>query len=161
MVAMNRRAVLATMGTVALGGVAGCSSFTSDGPPAGSLQFVNEHSVPHAISVRVTDVGSSTGDDPREVEGDPIVPSTQRELTASTVVEPGESQTYEGAFTEPVWYAVRFTVDGSEPEDDTGVVAWTPAPPDDDRGNVLSGNVTPSGGFTWVITRTENRGRFD
>lgn len=154
----DRRTVLASLGAVALGGVAGCAS---GAPPAGSLRFVNEHTVPHSLSVRVTGVGAAPGDGPGEVRGDPIVPPAQRELSASTVVEPGERRTYEGAFTEPVWYAVRFTVDGDKPENGAGVVTWTPAPDDADGGNLLSGTVYPSGDFSWVISGTENPGPFE
>lgn len=160
MPSMNRRDVLASTGIIALGGLAGCSSYRTESTPAGSLRFANQDEVPHSISIRVTDVGSSKGDDPTEVEGDPIVPATQRELTASTVVEPGESKTYEEVFTEPVWYAVRFSVDGRVPNDDLGAVAWTPTPSGVDRGNVLSGEVYRSGEFSWVVSRTEDLGRF-
>jgi hypothetical protein len=158
---MNRRSVLAGVGTVVIGGVAGCSSPLSDRPPAGTLRFVNDHNLPHLVSMQVIGVGSSPGEGPGQVEGDPIVPPAQTELSASAVVEPGETQTYEGVFTEAVWYAVRFTVDGARLEDDTGVVSWSPAPSEDGQGSFLTGRVWESGEFSWSVSSTEDLGLFD
>ena len=156
----ERRSLLATLGTVAVSSVAGCASLWSNRPPAGSLRFVNEHSVPHSISMRVTGVGSSPGDGPGEVEGDPIVPPTQRRLSASAVAKPGETQTYEGVFTEPAWYAVQFTLDGKKPGNNSGVVVWSPASIDGGSWEFLTGKVYNSGEFSWVVSSTQHSGSF-
>lgn len=156
----SRRSVLASVGAIAIGGIAGCSTSESTETPAGSLRFKNDHDVPHSITIRVTGVGSTPGDRPGDVEGEPIVPSSQRTLTASTVVDPGGTQTYEAVFTEPVWYAVKFTVDGQELSEDAGLVTFHPAPSGDERGTFLTGRVYESGTFSWVVTATDNRGPF-
>ena len=157
----GRRTLLASFGAVALGSVAGCASIGSERPPAGSLQFGNDHVVPHSVTMRVDDVGSEPGDRQGDVEGDPLVPPNQRRLTASTVVDPGERRTYEGVFTEPVWYGVRFTVDGDDPEESAGSVAFHPAPADGEEGTFLSGRVQASGQFTWTVHSTGDPGPFE
>jgi len=156
----SRRTLLASLGSVAVGGLAGCASLRSDRPPAGSLRFENDHDLPHAITMRVTDVGSDPGNGPDAVVGDPVVTPAQRNLTASTTVEPGERRTYEGVFTEPVWYAVAFMVDGRAPANDAGVTAFHPAPSTDERGSFLSGSVYASGDFSWVVSSTGDDGPF-
>jgi hypothetical protein len=156
---MNRRSFLASAGLGALGATAGCALPESTGPPAGSLRFVNEHSVPHGIAMRVTGVGSGPGDAPGAVEGDPIVPPAQRELTATAVVDPGETRTYEGVFTEPVWYGVEFSLDGTVPGNG-GAVAFHPAPQDGETAEFLTGRVYESGEFSWVVSATEDDGPF-
>ena len=158
---MDRRAVLASFGSLAIGGFAGCSTGRSERPPAGSLRFANDDDVPHSLTVRVTDVGSSPGDGPGTVEGDPTAPPAQRNLSASTTVQPDSRRTYEGVFTEPVWYAVRFTLDGRPPEDDAEVTSFHPAPSDGEPGAFLTGKVYASGEFSWVVSSTENAGPFD
>jgi len=157
---VDRRSLLAAFGSAAVAGAAGCSSVLSDEPPAGSLRFVNEHSVPHSIAIRVTDVGTEPGDGPGAVDGDPVVPPAQRELTAATAIEPGEQSTYESVFTEPVWYAVQFTVDGQEPENETGTTAFRPSPTDRAAGNTLSAKISRSGEFSWIVSSTDNAGSF-
>lgn len=154
----TRRTVLASLGAVALGGASGCASLTSDDPPAGSLRFRNDHVLPHAITMRVAAVGSSPGDRPGDVGGEATVPPAQRTLAASTVVDPGATQTYDAVFTEPVWYAVRFAVDGRTPAD--GRLTFHPAPSDDERGTMLTARVSPSGEFSWIVSATGNAGPF-
>jgi len=161
MPSVQRRSFLTAVGSVALASLAGCPADSSERPPAGSLRFVNDHTVPHAISMRVTGVGETPGDAQGSVEGDPIVPPAQRELTAATTVQPGDSQTYESVFTEPVWYGIEFTVDGRSPKDDAGVTSFNPAPTAEENGSILSGKVYPSGEFSWVISSTENPGAFE
>ncbi len=156
---MRRRTLLGSVGTVALGGLAGCSSLGTQEPPAGSLRFENDHDLPHSITVRVTGVGARPGDD-NSPEGEVAAPPNQRTLTASTTVSPGDRRTYESVFTEPVWYAVQFTVDDREPSNNTGSTTFHPAPPDRRYGHFLSGTVYESGGFSWGISSTENPGRF-
>lgn len=160
MPSIHRRTFLTTVGSVTVASLAGCSSKSSQRPPAGSLRFVNEDTVPHAITMRVTGVGETPGDAPGSVVGDPIVPPAQRELTASTTVQPGDQQTYESVFTEPVWYGIEFTVDDRPPEDDAGLTSFQPAPSDGGAGSMLSGKVYDSGEFSWVISRTVNSGKF-
>lgn len=161
MPSIHRRTFLTSVGSVALAGLAGCSTGGSESPPAGSLRFVNEHTVPHAITMRVSGVGSTPEDTSGPGDGDPIVPPAQRELTASTTVPPESSQTYESVFTESVWYGVEFTVDGELPEDDAGETSYRPAPTADEAGNILVGKVYPSGEFSWVISTTDNPGAFE
>ena len=161
MPSINRRSLLASVGTVAAAGLAGCGLRGNVGPPAGSLQFVNEHAVPHAISMRVVGVGAEPGHGPDEVEGDVLVPPSQRTLTASTTVQPGETQTYESVFTEDAWYGVEFTLDGIRPADNAGQVKFNPAPTGGETGSVLVGKVYASGEFSWVVSATEDPGSFD
>ncbi|MEE6209785.1 hypothetical protein U3A55_06435 [Salarchaeum sp. III] len=158
----TRRTYLATAGAALAGGLAGCTEFTNgdDDVPAGSLQFVNEHDVPHEIQLRVVDVGTAV-EGAHDVTGEPTVPPSQRQLTASTVVEPGETETYDGVFIEAAWYEVRFTVDDEQPENDAGHTAFNPAPNDDDRASYLTGRVYPGGDFSWVVSATDDSGSFD
>lgn len=157
---LRRRSVLATVGAAALGSLAGCGGVEDDRPPAGSLQFVNDHALPHSIGMRVADVGTAPGDDPGTVRGDPPIPPVHRDISSSTVLDPDETETYEGIFTADVWYAVRFTVDGEEPENDAGSVAFHPAPGDDERGTFLGGKIYASGEFSWVVSATDDPGPF-
>lgn len=77
-----------------------------------SLRFVNDdETVPHSITMRVTDVGTTPGEEAYSVTGRTTAPPAQRNLTASTTLEPGDSETYDSVFTESVWYAIEFTVD--------------------------------------------------
>jgi hypothetical protein len=163
----GRRTLLAALGTTATTALAGCSTLTGsdDGPPAGSLRFENRHSVPHSIRVAVVDVGAGPGDDQGEVRGepDPPVRASQRTLTATGTVDPGETARYERVFTAPVWYAVRFRLDGERLEDGRGAVAFGPAPgaDADEQGSFLGARVSETGEFTWVVASTENSGPFD
>lgn len=160
----TRRAFLTAAGTTVMATLAGCSDLSgSDEPPAGSLRFANDHSVPHAIRLSVVDVGGAPGDDSGAVQGEPDspVPPSLRTLTATATVDPGETTVYGDVFREPLWYAVRFDLDGERPEDGAGETAFHPAPPDRDRGNVLGGEVSMGGEFSWVVSSTGNLGRFD
>lgn len=155
----DRRSFVASLGTVATVGLAGCGLGGESEPPAGSLRIENNHDLPHGIRMRVTGVGSEPGDGPNEVEGDVVVPAPQRQLTAGTVVQPGETQTYETVFTEPVWYGVAFHVDDESPGN-AGKVKYNPAPTDGAQGSVLGGRVGQGGEFTWVVTATNDLGPF-
>jgi hypothetical protein len=157
----NRRTVLATLGTVSLGGLAGCSFRQSDEHPAGSLTFANKSDLPHSITMRVTDVGEEPGEQPYSVTGETTTRPAQRTLTASTTISPGARETYEGVFTEPVWYAIQFTADGQTPPDSSGRVVYSPAPDTDSTGRTLRGTIGSNGEFRWGISATENAGRFD
>ncbi|NEU56238.1 hypothetical protein [Halorussus sp. MSC15.2] len=155
----ERRIFLGSLGTVALGGLAGCSVLGSDEPPAGSLRFRNDDTLPHSISVRVTGVGARPGGR-NSPEGDVAVTPEQRNLSASATAEPDSRRTYESVFTESVWYGVEFTVDGREPSDHAGETVFHPAPPDREHGFFLSGTVYDSGEFSWGVSSTQNAGRF-
>ena len=159
--ATDRRSVLATLGSVAVAGLAGCSTGRSGEPPAGSLRFENDHDLPHSITLRVVDVGAepARGTEDGQVEGDALIPPHQRNLTASTTVEPGGARTYESVFTESVWYAVAFTMDGREPEH--GEIAYNPAPANRGAGRVLEGQVSRTGEFLWGIASTDDAGSFE
>ncbi|WP_276259338.1 hypothetical protein [Haloglomus litoreum] len=161
----SRRRLLAALGATATTALAGCSNLTgSDDPPAGSLRFENRHSVPHSIRVAVADVGARPGDGPGAVQGEPDQPvrESQRTLTATDTVDPGETARYERVFTAPVWYGVRFRLDGDRPEDGRGAVAFGPAPENDadEQGSFLDIGVSETGGFTWVVASTDDPGPF-
>lgn len=155
----DRRTVLAAVGTAVGGGLAGCSTFSGGDAPAGSLRLDNRDDLPHLIGVRVTGVGERPGDD-GSTAGDVAVPPSQRELTASDTLSPGETETFPGVFTEPVWYAVEFAVDGEHPADGAGRTLYHPSPPDRDRGRVLGGTVYETGEFSWVVSATSDPGAF-
>lgn len=157
---MNRRSFLAAASTSVLMGIAGCSSWVERNTPAGSLRFVNDHRVPHSFTMRVTDVGTEPGTDAGAVTGEPIVAESQATLTAGTSVPPGEQVVYEDVFTESVWYAVEFLIDGQVPASKTGVTAFRPSPTDQADGKILGGTVSPSGEFSWTVSSTDNPGRF-
>lgn len=156
----DRRSLLASLSTLPALCLAGCSVVQSTRPPAGSLRFENDDRLPHAITVRVVDVGSEPGEEPGSTVGTVTVPPAQRTLTASTTVAPGERLTYEEVFTESVWYAVQFEVDGLEPADDAGTTTFHPTPPGRESGRFLSGTVFQSGDFSWGIGGTDDLGRF-
>ncbi|WP_254838694.1 hypothetical protein [Natronomonas marina] len=155
----NRRSLLTSLGAVTVGGLAGCTSLLDREPPAGSLRFEND--LPHAIRFEVTGVGTEPGEEPGGVTGDVTVPPAQRELTASAAVDAGTGETYEGVFTEPVWYGVRFELDGEPPENDAGETAFNPAGVDGGTTEYLTGKVYESGKFSWVVSSTDDAGRFD
>jgi hypothetical protein len=159
----SRRRYLAALATAttATTALAGCSGLTgSTEPPAGSLRFDNRHTVPHAVGLEVVDVGAEPGPEPGTVQGDPdaVVPESLRTLTATDAVDPGETVVHEGVFTAPVWYAVRFTLDGSRPDDGAGQVAFGPAPAEEERGSLLGAEVRRGGEFTWAVISTDDAG---
>jgi hypothetical protein len=159
---MNRRAVLAAVATASLGSIAGCSLDQSDEPPTGSLRFVNnDETVPHSITIRVTDVGTALGDETYSVTGQTTVSPAQQDLTASATLEPGGSETYDSVFLEPVWYAIEFMVDDQPPVDEGGHVVYSPVPDDEPIGRMLTAKVGSNGDFWWSISATENAGTFD
>ena len=121
---LSRRGFLATTGTSLLGTLAGCASSTKDenNYPVGSLQFVNEHSLPHTIGVRVTDVAPMDGS-----EHLPPDSSSQEDISSTVTLDVGETRTYAGVFTESVQYDLTFTLDGQA---DRSVMQFTPFPPD-------------------------------
>jgi len=157
----TRRSLLTALGTVTVGSLAGCTELFDDSPPAGSLRFENSHTLPHSIRFEVTGVGDEPGEGPGDVTGDVIAPPTQRNLTASTTVSPGDTETYESIFTEPVWYGVQFRLDGDVPENNAGTTVFNPADADGGSWEILTGRVYDSGEFSWVISTTDNAGRFD
>jgi hypothetical protein len=161
MPSIPRRRFLAALSGAAAGGLAGCGSLSDQSPPAGSLRFENDHNLPHSIRLEVTGVGTESGSDAGGVAGDVAVPAPQRSLTASTTLEPGERLTYESVFTEPVWYGVQFTVDGSVPGDNAGTTRFNPADADGGTWELLAGKVYESGEFSWVVHTTDNAGTFD
>lgn len=140
-------------------GLAGCSALSGRDAPAGSLRFDNRDDLPHLFALRVADVGERPGDDGSTV-GDVAVPPSQRELTASDALSPGERETFPGVLTEPVWYVAEFTVDGERPDDGAGATLYHPSPPDSDRGRVLGGTVYETGEFSWVVSATSDSGAF-
>ena len=159
---MNRRAVLTAVGAGSLGSIAGCSFAQSSEPPTGSLRFVNnDKTVPHSLTMRVTDVGTAPGEEPYSVTGQTTVSQAQQNRTASTTLDPGGSETYDSVFIEPAWYAIEFTVDDQPPSDEAGHVVYSPMPDDEPIGRMLTGKVGSNGDFWWTISATENAGTFD
>lgn len=161
MPATTRRSYLASLGAATVGGLAGCAPLGDRSPPAGSLRFDNDHTLPHAIRLEVTGVGADPGEGAGGVTGEVIAPPTQRNLTASTVVEPGETATYESVFTEDAWYGVQFWVDGDIPDDNAGMTRFNPAAADGGTWEFLTGHVYASGDFSWGVSSTDDAGDFD
>ncbi len=159
---MNRRALLTALGTASAVSFAGCSRIRGESIPAGTLRFENHHELPHIISVAVSAVGAEpvTTGEGYDVRGDVTIPKTQRNLRASASVAPGETQTFEAVFTEPVVYLVEFTIDGTAPENG-GRVPLSPVPDDRDYYNYVQGIVDEAGDFSWVSTTTNASGPFD
>ena len=159
---MNRRALLASFSAFGVSGLAGCSSLQNDDIPAGSHQFENQDNLPHIIGISVVDIGTEaeTDSDGYSVSGDVTVPPQQRELTASSSVAPGETQTFRNIFTDSIYYLVEFTLDGTRPETG-GRVPFNPSPSDREYDNVLGGIVYESGELSWKVSTTDNAGRFN
>lgn len=162
MPSLNRRTFLATLGASATGRLAGCATIRNDDPPAGSLQFTNQDSLPHLIQLAVTDVGSELNNERGTVAGDVTVPAPQRNLTATEHLSPEESTTYTDVFTESVWYAVECTVDGRQTSD-RGVMTqamFHPAPPEREYVNYLHALLRDSGRVELAVVTTDNTGRY-
>jgi hypothetical protein len=156
----TRRALLASLGTAGLASLAGCSLIASEDVPAGSLQFVNEDVLSHEFTMEIADVGTEYDREADTVVGDPAVlrPLIGRRTTA--VVDADTTRTYQAIFTEPIWYTVRFTVDGEVPERG-GLVSFHPAPSDGERGTYVGARVFEYGDFSPVVSATDNPGPFD
>lgn len=160
MSSMKRRRFVASAGSLTVGSLAGCTMFADQSPPAGSLRFENDHSVPHLIRLAVTDVGSEPGTGASSLTGSVTIPAPQRTLTASMTVSPGEGHTYDSIFTESVWYSVQFTVDEKSLEDNARKTHFNPAAVDDGSYEFLTGHVYESGEFSWEVRTTDNAGSF-
>jgi len=162
MPAMNRRTFLTAVGVGAGSGFAGCATVSDDEPPAGSLQFTNRDSLPHAVQLAVTDVGSELDSETRTVAGEITVPAPQRNLTATEQLPPEEATTYTGVFTEPIWYAVECTVDGHQTSDRDGVsqAMFHPAPPEREYVNYLQARIRDSGRVELAVVTTDTTGRY-
>ena len=76
-----------------------------------------------------------------------------------TSVASGETLTSRAVFTEPVYYLVEFTLDGTVPETG-GRYPFTPTRPENADWQYLSGVVFENGEFSWQATVTENSGSF-
>lgn len=161
MPSIERRTYLTSLSGVAIGGLAGCPALTTQSPPAGSLRFINDSRLPHAIRVEVTDVGAEPSDGAGGVTGNVIAPPTQRTLTASSVVSPADTETFDSVFTEPVWYGIQFWLDGDIPEDNAGTTRLNPAAADGGTWEFLTGHVYESGEFSWEVHTTDNPGPFN
>lgn len=160
MPSMQRRRFVASIGAVTVGSLTGCTMFSDQSPPAGSLHFENDHSVPHLIRLEVTDVGSEPGSGAGGVTGTVTVPAPQRTLTTSMTVAPGDDHTYDSVFTEPIWYSVQFTVDEKRLEDNATTTRFNPAAVNDGSHEFLTGHVYDSGEFSWEVRTTDNAGSF-
>jgi len=136
------------------------STGLSEGPPAGSLRFHNGDSVPHEVAVEVLDVGTAIGervDGHDTVTGTPDTVVAQRDLTATAVLEPGQTQTYESVFESQVWYDIRFTLDGEYPGEDLGRTVFKPVRPNSESpGRILIGSVSGGGELSWSIMVTDS-----
>ncbi|ELZ11639.1 hypothetical protein C479_07241 [Halovivax asiaticus JCM 14624] len=161
---MDRRTVLASIGVLWTVGIGGCSQLrpgdSTGDLPAGTLQFENRDALPHTIGFSIGDVGTDveTTADGHDVTGETAVPHQQRRMTAASSVAPGETQTFDEIFTEPAYYLVEFTLDGTPP-DDTARAVYNPAP--DGGYNTLTGRVDSTGSFTWLVSATDDPGPVD
>ena len=111
--------------------------------------------------MRVTDVGTAPSDRLDQVQGDPPVSQQQRQLSASTVTQPTETQTYKAVFTEHVYYGVEFTLDKKPFAAAAGKTAFNPTPSDTNPGEFITGKVYVAGEFSWVVCSTESSGPFE
>lgn len=163
MPSITRRSFLATLGTAGVAGVAGCNAFGSEDVPAGALQVVNRDTLPHEIAMEVADVGAEYDEETREVVGDPIVPQPLRERQMTVVLDAQTTRTYEDIFTEPVWYTVRFTIDGEAVPNSDGTVSFYPGPREDSTvaGEYLRAGVHENGEQMLHLSGTDNSGPFD
>ena len=159
---LNRRAFLATLGASTIASFAGCSTVGNDDPPAGSLQFTNQDSLPHAIRVAVMNVGSELNNKTGTVAGEVTVPAPQRNLTATEQLSSEESTTYTDVFTAPVWYRVKCTVDRRQSSDREAMTQaiFHPAPPERGYVNYLQALVRDSGRLELAVVTTDNTGRY-
>jgi len=167
MASTHRRSFLRVAGIIGVStSLAGCSGIglmdSSEDLPAGSLKFDNDHTVPHEISIEVLNVGTSKGerrDGHDTITGTPDTAVPQRNLTATTIVEPGQTQTYESVFESRVWYDVRFTLDDEYSGEDLGRTVFHPnSSSDETTGQILGGNVSDGGELSWQISTTDNLG---
>ncbi len=159
---MNRRTLLATLGTTVSGSFAGCRTITDGDPPAGSLQFTNQDALPHMIQLSVTDIGRKLDEETGTPTGTVTVPAPQRNLTASEQLSPETSTEYTDVFTEPVWYGIKCTVDYRQTSD-REVMAhamFHPAPPGREYVNYLHALLRDSGRVELAVITTENTGRY-
>ena len=165
MPSLRRRSFLKAVGIAGTSvSVAGCSEIrsteSSEDPPAGSLKLRNRHSVPHEISVEVLNVGTMIGervDGHDTVTGTPDVVVPQRDLTATAVVEPGETRIYEAVFESQVWYDVRFILDDEYPGEDSARTVFKPVRPNaETTGRILAGRVSEGGEFSWAVSAIGN-----
>ena len=164
MPSLSRRSLLKAVGITGTSiSVAGCSEIGStdsaEDPPAGSLTFRNRHSVPHEIGLEVLDVGTEIGervDGHDTVTGTPDAVVPQRDLTATAVLEPGQTRTYESVFETEVWYDIRFTLDDEYPGEDLARTVFKPVRPNaDTTGRMLTGRVLDGGEFSWSVSVTD------
>jgi hypothetical protein len=162
MPSMNRRSLLVALGATSAGILAGCQSIADGDPPAGSLEFTNQDSLPHTIQLSVTDVGSEPGDETGTTAGEVTVPAPQRNLTASEQLSPDSSTVYTDVFTEPVWYGIEYTVDGRQaPDREVSTRAtFHPAPPGREYVNYLQALLRDSGRIELAVVTTANTGRY-
>ncbi|TMT77889.1 hypothetical protein E2L06_17930 [Haloterrigena sp. H1] len=158
---MNRRTLLTTLGVLSVSGFAGCSQFRNDDAPAGSLQFENRDNFPHNIGISLIDIGaeSETTADGYTVSGNVTVPPQQRTLTATSSMDPGETQTFENIFTESVYYLVEFTLDSTTPGENSRV-PFNPSPSEREYYTV-AGVVDSFGEISRVVRATDNPGMFE
>ncbi|WP_435361115.1 hypothetical protein [Haloarchaeobius sp. DFWS5] len=154
----SRRRLLAALGTAATAGLAGCNDTVSGSgePPAGSIQFVNEHDLPHSVEFVVIAVGDSVGDDTGPQNDSESEYPWLRGQTAGAWLEPGETKTYEEAFHFDTTYLVEFTVDDEQPPHNR--VSFSPTQSNSQRGHFLGGRVDANNEFAWVVSSTDDTG---
>jgi hypothetical protein len=163
MPSITRRSFAAALVTAGVGGLAGCGLPASRDVAAGSLELVNRDTLPHEIAMEITDVGNEYDGDTREVVGDVMVPRAATERRTTAILQPDTTRIYEAVFTEPVWYTVRFTIDGEPLTEPDGEVSFYPGPRDDSSvaGEYLRSGVRKTGEKTLVVVGTSNRGPFE
>jgi len=154
---------MATLGAIGFASAAGCNGLGSEAVPAGSLQLVNQDSLPHEIVMEITDVGNEYDEGAGEVVGDPNVPQYLTERRTTAVLEADTSRTYEAIFSEPVWYTVQFTIDGEVAPEPDGRVSSYPGPLAESNvaGEYLRAGVLENGEKSLVVSGTDNSGPFE
>jgi len=159
----TRRALITTLGATGVAGLAGCSAIGSRDVPAGSLQLVNRDTLPHEIAMEIVDVGTEYNEDTREVVGDPMVPQLLTERRTTAVLGADTTRTYEAVFSEPLWYTVRFTIDGEVATEPDGSISFYPGPIEESNvaGEYLRVGTLENGEKTIVVSGTNNGGPFE
>ncbi|WP_137694519.1 hypothetical protein [Halorubrum sp. SP9] len=156
---VTRRALLRCTGLAATVSVAGCGLRSDDDvfPSAGSLGFANLDDLPHRLGVRVVDAPETYRTDDGDERG---VPLPQRHLHASVSLRPGDTVLYPDAFTEPIEYEVKITVDGAPPRsEDAETVSFDPQA--GEAGQYLSVVTGETGETTWVVTTAGVNDHYD
>jgi hypothetical protein len=113
--------------------------------------------------MEIVDVGTEYDEDTREVVGDPMVPQPLTERRTTAVLGADTTRTYEAVFSEPLWYTVRFTIDGEVATEPDGSVSFYPGPIEEGNvaGQYIRVGVLENGEKTLVVSGTDNGGSLE